>query len=97
MMQHLSQILADAPAQAPEALPPGTVAGSAVVATAALIGYLWYIKKHKGAQVVHLVAAFTCGTILAGSVFGLIAKQAAGSVGNALTTTLTNVAPASTK
>lgn len=70
---------------------PGAGTAGALLATAACIAAVIYFKKHKGANVVHLVMAFVCGVLLAGTVFGTMASSLANSVGSSAVTMLGNV------
>jgi hypothetical protein len=88
------QVLADQPQQVPQAAPGGGAAAGGLIVVVILIALMWYIKKHRGANVTHLGIAFTTGVLLAGTVFGAIASQTANSLGTGLTSTLTSVIPA---
>ncbi|WP_067801367.1 hypothetical protein [Actinomadura formosensis] len=87
--QTTALVLAE-PAQAPQA--PSQFPGEAEGGTVMILvigGFLWYILKHKKAKPTHVVASFVAGVLLAGSMFGLMARQVSASLGTGLQTMLT--------
>ncbi|MQY04145.1 hypothetical protein [Actinomadura macrotermitis] len=77
-----------APAAAPN---PVMAAGGAVLVVLLLGFYLHTQLKSKKARVPHVLAAFTMGVLLAGSVLGAVALQASNTAGASLTQLLTTV------
>lgn len=86
MSAPIAGILAAAPVpqQAPTQFPGEAEGGSLMIL---VIGFfLWYILKHKKAKPTHVIASFVAGVLLAGSMFGLMARQVSASLGSGLQT-----------
>ncbi|MGW3771309.1 hypothetical protein [Actinomadura verrucosospora] len=89
--QSTALVLAE-PAQAPQAPTqfPGEAEGGTIMILV-IGGFLWYILKHKKARPTHVVASFVAGVLLAGSLFGLMARQVSASLGTGLQTMFSTV------
>jgi FtsH-binding integral membrane protein len=87
-----SVVVLAAPQQAPQAAPgPGAVAGGSVLVLLLLGFYLHNQIKHKKQKLPPVLASFVAGTLLAGSVLGVLSTQAAATAGTSLTTLMTTV------
>ncbi|WP_395110729.1 hypothetical protein [Actinomadura sp. SCN-SB] len=75
--------------QAPTQVPGEATGG--LIMTLLILGFLWYILKHKKARPTHVVAAFTAGVLLSGSLFGLMARQVTASLGTGVATMFSTV------
>lgn len=89
--QTTSLVLA-APAQAPQQAPPGATTATAGLIITLVIGFFLYQAiKSKKAKPSYTIAAFTAGVLLSGSMFGVMANQVAGSLGQGLATMFSTV------
>ncbi|MFI0412444.1 hypothetical protein [Actinomadura sp. 3N508] len=75
--------------QAPTQLPGEAEGGTIMIVV--IGGFLWYILKHKKAKPVHVIVSFAAGVLLAGSLFGLMARQVSASLGTGLNTMFSTV------
>ncbi|TMQ96815.1 hypothetical protein ETD83_20900 [Actinomadura soli] len=89
--QEATALVVAAPAQqqAPTQLPGEAEGGTIMIVV--IGGFLWYILKHKKAKPVHVIVSFAAGVLLAGSLFGLMARQVSASLGTGLQTMLGTV------
>ncbi|MFI6522619.1 hypothetical protein ACIBF1_44200 [Spirillospora sp. NPDC050679] len=85
-------IAANPPQQAPASAPSPVMAAGGGVLVVLLLGFYLHTQlKSKKAKVPHVLAAFTMGVLLAGSVLGAVALQASNTAGTSLTQLLTTV------
>ncbi|MFC4051176.1 hypothetical protein ACFOY4_15905 [Actinomadura syzygii] len=80
--QATALVLAEAPQQAPTQLPGEAEGGTIMILV--VLAFLWYILKHKKAKPTHVVVSFVAGVLLAGSLFGLMARQVSASLGTGM-------------
>jgi hypothetical protein len=95
MTQVISGVAAATPQEAPAAVSgSGIAAGGTSLIIVLLLGfYLYRAVDKKKTKPIYLVAAFTVGALLSGSLVGVMAKQTANSLGTGAVTmfgTVTN-------